>query len=114
MYVCGKEFDRFGPAGRITMEIDPDLIKAVIAFSSQPKEIQDQYLDRIDGDESISDNLRTVIDGLLTQFDDEGEIAKAKKGESFYMMMEEYGFGFGHTKEEARLVLLEGEDANGC
>jgi hypothetical protein len=108
LYVYAMEFGRFDQVNRRFM-IDPCLI---VDFLAMPEDIQDTFTEEAEGvlDDRIVDVLAPMHYGELEARDKK----KLLRGEPFYMMTEEYGFGFGYTKAAAQLAFVQGERENGA
>jgi hypothetical protein len=112
-YVYGQRFDRFGSTASIKLRVEVALIQQIVKLRAGSYEPIDEYQDRLEqlllADKVITEDLFQLLNDLVIEFDYKPDVKLAKAGQPFYFMSEEGGYGFGFTKDAARLEYQKGE-----
>lgn len=111
LYVYSMFFGRFDQEC-IKFKVDPCLL---VDFLAMPKEVQDEFVDEaLDADKVFDHRVTEILSCMRLGELQPKDKKKLLNGEPFYMMTEEFGYGFGYTKEDAMVAYTKGEQDNGA
>ena len=110
LYVYSMLFGRFNQECT-KFKIDPCLI---VDFLAMPKEVQNDFIDEYGTDGDFDQRVISFLSCVRMGEFEAKDKRKLLNGEPFYLMSEEYGYGFGYTKEDAMVAYTKGEQDNGA
>ena len=91
--------------------IDITIVKKLLKDFKKSNEDSEKLETDIDEITDVWDISTVLYDSIMYDTEDFEKILKKGKG---YLGFEEYSVGFGLTKKEAKLSLMDGLDEDGC
>lgn len=112
VYIYGEHFDRMDNSN-IRMTVDLDLFERYLAAVKTARKEETDEADQAVDDvlEGLPHMKHWVLSGVGEEF--EANYKLWKKGKSFGIFVEDGTYGFGRTKDEAKVAYLKVRDEEG-